>query len=381
MKKIYLDNAATTPVFDEILEKIPEWSREYFANPNSIHSDGQKARRIIDESRRYIASVLNCEEEEIIFTSCATESNNTIIKGLAESYPEKNEIIVSPIEHKSVLNPVKYLTRKGYKVHFLKVDKNGLIDIDHLKNLINKKTLLVSVIHGNNETGVVQDVKEINRICKEKEIFFFSDTAQSFLKEDISDVDFLSVSGHKINAPKGIGFFKKRKNIKLTPLLHGGGQEFGLRSGTENVLGIKALAEAIKMWKENRNRFLQHLIELKKTFISLIEKELPGEEVVSQHVKTLPHIVSIIFRNVDAQTLIMALNAQGIEVSSGSACSSGTPSPSHVLLAYGFSEKEALSSVRFSFSIFNTQEEIEFTIIQLKNILNRLSNFPNLFSF
>ncbi len=375
MKKIYLDNAATTPVFDEILEKIPEWSRKYFANPNSIHSDGQKARRIIDESRRYIASVLNCEEEEIIFTSCATESNNTIIKGLAESYPEKNEIIVSPIEHKSVLNPVKYLAKKGYKVHFLKVDKNGLIDTDHLKNLINKKTLLVSVIHGNNETGVVQDIKEINKICKEKEVFFFSDTVQSFLKEDIPDLDFLSVSGHKINAPKGIGFFKKRKSIKLTPLLHGGGQESGIRSGTENVIGIKALSEAVKIWNENRDTFINHLIKLKNTFVELLKKEFPGEEIVSYQAETLPHIVSVVFKKVDAQTIIMALNSKGIEVSSGSACSSGTPSPSHVLLAYGYSEKEALRAVRFSFGIQNTVEDIKTAVTELKKTVDKISTF------
>ena len=380
MNRIYLDNAATTPVFGDILKNLPEWSSEFFGNPNSIHSDGQKSRRLIDECRREIASILKCDEEEIIFTSCATESNNMVIKGLAESYPEKNEIIISPIEHKSVLNPVKYLARKGYKVHFLKIDKNGLIDLDHLKKLINKKTLMVSIIHGNNETGVLQDLKTIREICKEKEVIFFSDTVQSFLKEDIPEIDFFSVSGHKINAPKGIGFLKRNRDYTLIPLLHGGGQEFGLRSGTENVVLIKALTEAVKIWQKNKTSYINHLTFLKKTFLDLMEKELPGEEIVSRDVKTLPHIISVIFKEADAQTLIMALNTHGIEVSSGSACSTGSITPSQVLLAYGYSEREALRALRFSFGINNTREEVEFVVSKLKDILRNISNF-NPYSF
>ncbi len=373
MKRIYLDNAATTPVFEDVLRSIYTWGKEYFGNPSSIHSDGQKSRLLIEECRREISSLLNCQEDEIIFTSCATESNNTIIRGLAESYPEKDEIIVSPIEHKSVLNPIKYLSRKGYKVHFLKVDKNGVVDLDQLKALINRKTLFVSVIHGNNETGVIQDIESISRICREKEAVFFTDTVQSFLKEEIPEVDFLSVSGHKIHAPKGIGFFKRNKNIKISPLIYGGGQEFGLRSGTENVIYIKALTESIKIWIKNREKFLRHLKNLKQKFLLLLNEELPEEEVVSKDAKTLPHIVSVIFKGVDAQSIVIALNSKGISVSSGSACSSGTPVPSHVLLAYGYSEKEALSSVRFSFSIFNSFSDLEKTVERVKEVKNKIS--------
>ena len=368
MDRIYLDNAATTPIFNEILENLHKWGKEYYGNPSSIHSDGQKSKLLLEECRRFIAQVLKCDEEEIIFTSCATESNNTIIKGLAEKFPDKNEIIVSPIEHKSVLNPVRYLARKGYKVRFLPVDRNGIVDLNTLEKWISPKTLLVAVIHGNNETGVMQDIDTISRICKEKECIFFSDTVQSFLKESIPDIDFLSVSGHKIHAPKGIGFLKRNKNIDIEPLIHGGGQEFGLRSGTENILYIKALKEAVNIWIDNKEKFLNHLKELKKTFIDLLHQELPGEEVVSEKVKTLPHIVSVIFEDIDAQTMIMALNSRGISVSSGSACSSGTPTPSHVLLSYGYSPEEALRAVRFSFSVFNTKEEIEKTIEIIKNL-------------
>lgn len=368
MDRIYLDNAATTPIFNELLENLHKWGKEYYGNPSSIHSDGQKSKLLLEECRRFIAQVLKCDEEEIIFTSCATESNNTIIKGLAEKFPDKNEIIVSPIEHKSVLNPIRYLARKGYKVRFLPVDRNGIVDLDTLEKWISPKTLLVAVIHGNNETGVIQDIDAISKICRQKECIFFSDTVQSFLKEDISNIDFLSVSGHKIHAPKGIGFLKRNKNIDIEPLIHGGGQEFGLRSGTENILYIKALKEAVNIWIDNKEKFLNHLKELKKTFIDLLHQELPGEEVVSEKVKTLPHIVSVIFEDIDAQTMIMALNSRGISVSSGSACSSGTPTPSHVLLSYGYSPEEALRTVRFSFSIFNKKEEIEKTIEIIKNL-------------
>ena len=375
MKRIYLDNAATTPVFEDILESIPEWGKEFFANPNSIHSDGQKSKLLIDQCRRYISSIVGCEEEEIIFTSCATESNNTIIRGLAESYPEKNEIIVSPIEHKSVLMPVKYLSKKGYKVHFLKVDKDGVVDINQLKDKISPRTLFVSVIHVNNETGVLQDIKTISRLCKEREVIFFSDTVQSFMREEIPEIDFFPVSGHKINAPKGIGFLKRNKNISLSPLILGGGQEFRLRSGTQNVIFIKALTEAVKRWEINKESYLKHLKKLKNHFIKLLKEQIPDVHIVSENVKTSPHITTVILPKVDAQSVIMALNSAGIDVSSGSACSSGTPTPSHVLLSYGYSEEEALRAVRFSFGIQNSVEEIEETVLTLKKVLEKLSLF------
>ncbi|WP_457621233.1 cysteine desulfurase family protein [Persephonella sp.] len=374
---IYFDNAATTKVFPEVLDKIKTWSQDYYANPNSIHSDGQRSRIAVEESRRYIASFLGIPEDEIIFTSCATESNNTIVRGLAESYPERDEILISPIEHKSVLNPVRYLSKKGYRIRFLKVDSQGIIDLDDLKKSITPKTLFVSVIHVNNETGVVQDLEGISKICKEKDVFFFSDTVQSFCKIDINSdsVDFFSVSGHKINAPKGIGFFRRKKDIQLTPLLFGGGQEFGLRSGTENVVYIKALSETIKIWNENRTDFIKKLQDLSGKFINGLKTIIPDVEIVSEKVERSPSIVTVIFPKIDAQTFIMALNTEGIAVSSGSACSSGTPSPSHVLLSYGYSEEKALRAVRFSFGIDNTEEEIDILLEKVRDVFGKLSVF------
>ncbi|RUM60343.1 MAG: cysteine desulfurase [Persephonella sp.] len=373
---IYLDNNATTPIFPEILNKLKEWG-EIFGNPSSIHSLGQKSRKEIEKARLFLSEVFQADTEEIIFNSGATEGNNTIIRGLVEAYPDKNEIIVSPIEHKSVLNPIKFLAKKGYKVKFLRIDKNGLIDLDDLKKKISKKTLFVSVIHTNNETGVIQDINAIYEICKEKEVLFFSDIVQGFLKEDIDfkKIDFFTLSGHKFNAPKGIGIMKRDKSKKLTPLLFGGGQEFSIRSGTENIIFILAIVEAIKTWLEKRDLFINHLKELKKLFIEELKKAIPNIHIVSENVKTAPHTVNIIFPNIRAQDLVLFLNKNGIYVSSGSACSSGSLSPSHVLLAYGYSEKESLSSIRFSFGVNNKIKDVYKTVEALKEGIDKLYKF------
>ncbi|RMA96009.1 cysteine desulfurase family protein [Hydrogenothermus marinus] len=360
--EIYLDGAATTRVFNEIVESLPTLTKRYYANPNSIHFAGQEVKNKIEKVRFLIAETLNLNYEDIIFTSGATESNNTVLKSLLFSNNEKDEIIVSPIEHKSVLVPIKFLAKNGYKIRFLNLNKNGLIDIDDLKSKISKKTALVAVIHGNNETGVIQDIESIGKICKEKEIPFFSDIVQTFLKEDINAeyIDFLSVSGHKINALKGIGFLYKGKDI--TPLLHGGGQEEGFRSGTQNTTGILSLGMAIEKWIENKEKYRNMLKKLRDNFEEKLKEKIPDIEIVSENTKRVSHISNIIFPKVDAQSMLLALSSKGVYVSSGSACSSGTPTPSHVLLAYGYSEEEALRSLRFSFDIFSTEEEVDIAV-------------------
>ena len=373
---IYLDNNGTTPILPEILKNLPVWGED-FGNPSSIHSLGQSARKRLQSSRQYLADIFKCEPDEIIFNSGATEGNNTVIRGLAEAYPDKNEIVISPIEHKSVLNPVKYLAKKGYKIKFLKIDKNGLIDTDDLIKKITDKTLFVSVIHTNNETGVIQDIKTISKICREKEIIFFSDIVQGFLKEDIpfEDIDFFTISGHKFNAPKGIGILKRNKDKNLIPLLFGGGQEYGIRSGTENLLFITAITETIKIWLKNRDRYIDHLKNLKENFIKRLKEEIPDIEIVSENVKTVPNTVNVIFPKIKAQDIVLYLNSKNIYVSSGSACSSGSIKPSHVLIAYGYTEEESLRAVRFSFGIFNEIEDIDITVKTLKEALNKLSIF------
>ncbi|NPA51351.1 MAG: cysteine desulfurase [Aquificae bacterium] len=374
---IYLDNASTTRVFNEILSQMPDIFEKYFANPNSIHTQGQRVRNLIEDSRRIISKFVGSSEDEIIFTSCATESNNTIIRGTAYIQKDKNKILVSPIEHKSVLNPARYLAKRGFSVEFLKVDKTGVVDIDDLEKRLDKDVFLVSVIHGNNETGVLQDITKIGKLCREREVLFFSDVVQSFLKEDINleFIDFFSVSGHKINAPKGIGLFYKRKDIEIEPLLLGGGQEKGYRSGTENPQYIKFISDAVKIWNSNKSEFYNHLKGLREYFEGRLKEVIPDVYIVSDSVDRLPHISCVIFPKIDAQTMILALDSKGVCVSSGSACSSGAVNPSHVLLSYGFSKEEALRAVRFSFGIFNSKEEVDKTISFIKEIYDNYMKF------
>lgn len=374
---VYLDNAATTPVFMEVLDRLPFYYQEYFSNPSSIHREGQKARHLVEKGRFNIATVLGCSEEELFFTSSGTESNNTVLFGLVDTFPSKNHILLSPIEHKSVLIPGKKLVSKGFVVEFLKVDEEGVVDLDYLKRSITDKTLLVAVLHGNNETGILQDIKAIGRICRERGVFFFTDAVQSFLKEDISldFVDFLSISGHKINAPKGIGVLYKRKGIQISPLIYGGGQEKGLRSGTENVQLIASLWDAIKVWLDNKHTFREKLLSLRSKFEDALIHEIPEVKFVSKGAKRLPNISTVVFPKVDAQSLLIALSSEGVYVSSGSACSSGTPTPSHVLLAMGYSEREALSSLRFSFGVMNSLEDVDTVVDKLKSVYKDLSLF------
>ena len=371
---IYLDNAATSKVFSEIIQNVKLWSEEFFANPNSIHPDGQKSRRAIEQVRYFFSDYFGCKPEEIIFTSCATESNNTIIKGLAEKFPSKDEILISPIEHKSVLYPVMYLKRKGFKVRFLKIDKSGRIDLDDLRKKLSNKTLFVGVIHVNNETGVIQDIKAVGEICRENGVLFFSDIVQSFGRIDIpfSNLDFFSVSGHKINAPKGIGFL--RKSGEIIPLLHGGGQEFGIRSGTENVIGILSIREALGIWLKRKEDFIKRSKKLENILVKQLKEHIPEIKIVSEGYK-VPYITTAIFPEVKGQDMVMALGRAGVEVSSGSACSTGSPTPSHVLLSYGFSEEEALRGIRFSFGIETKEEDIIEAVEKTVEIYKKLKKF------
>ncbi|MBK3333182.1 cysteine desulfurase [Persephonella atlantica] len=373
---IYLDSAATTKVFPEVLDNLKKIHQEYYANPNSIHPDGQKSRRAIDEVRRFFSQIAGAQEEEIIFTSCATESNNTVIKGLYEAFPEKNHVIVSPIEHKSVLSPLRYLSKKGVKVDFLNVDKNGIVDIDEIRKKITPKTLFVGIIHVNNETGVIQDLEEIGKLCREKDVLFFSDVVQSFGKINVpfDYLDFFSVSGHKINAPKGVGLLKRKKEVSVVPLLHGGGQEFGLRSGTENTSGIVSLKIAAEKWLQIREGFLEKSRKLENMLTFRLKSEIPEIKVVSEGFK-VPYITTVLFPGVDGHSMVIALGRRGIAVSSGSACSTGSPLPSHVLLSYGFSEKDALSGVRFSFGFDTTEEDVETAVKETVEVYKKLLSF------
>ncbi len=372
--EIYLDNAATTKVFPSIKEKLPIWLDDFFANPNSLYPPAQKAKQEIEKARLYLSEILNVQPENIVFTSGATESNNTILKGFMEK-TDRKEILISPIEHKSVLNPAKYLAKKGYKITYLKVNKNGLIDLEDLKQKLSKNVALAAVIYANNETGVIQDVKSIKKLLNEFDVPLFSDTAQAVFKTEVpfEYMDFFCGSGHKFNALRGIGFFVKKRDIE--PLIHGGGQEEGFRSGTQNTAGILSIHEAGRIWTENQKEYHTHLKNLQSIFEKNLKEKIPEIKIVSENVERLPNISLVIFPKVDAQSMVVALGQRGIYVSSGSACSSGTPTPSHVLLSYGYSPEEALRAVRFSFGVENTEEEILQAVDTVVDIFKTLYEF------
>lgn len=372
---IYLDYNSTTPVDSHVLESMYPYFTEKFGNAASkTHSSGWIAEDAAEQSREIIAGFIGAEKEEIIFTSGSTEAINTALKGIYESYsPKGNHIITVATEHKAVLDTCNYLETKGAAVTYLKVNREGLIDIDQLNNSITANTILLCVMTANNETGVVQPIEHIGKIAKEKNIIFFSDATQAAgkMRIDVNDmnVDLLCISAHKFYGPKGIGIlYLRRKNprVKMNPLIHGGGHEKGMRSGTLNVPSIVGMSTACKLaeeffWDENirvsklRTRLEQQITENGNAFISGSIKN------------RIPNTTNISFRNISAADFIRKI--KDVAVATGSACTSASNEPSHVLRAMGLNEKEAQSSIRFSLGRFTTKEEIDFVISEIKNNL------------
>ncbi len=367
---IYLDNAATTEI-DESILKNPLMKQTY-ANASSQHSLGKIAKEEIEKARMKIAKFINAEPEEIIFTSGGTESNNLAIKGLASANPDKNHIITSKIEHPSVIEVCKFLESQGYKIDYINVNEHGILNPEEIRNKITEKTLLVTIMHVNNEIGTIQPIEEIGKTCKEKNVYFHSDCVQSFEKEKIDvkkmNLDLISVSGHKINAPKGIGFLYIKKHTKINPIFHGGGQERNLRSGTENTQGIISLSEALNIKREiekvrkSRDYLINELLKIKGT-------RLNGSKEQRIH-----NNINISFYGIEGESLMLMLNKQGIEVSTGSACSSNKLEESHVLKAIDTPELYLHGSIRITLDtrkpLTKTQEE--FIIKQIKQNYEKL---------
>ncbi len=364
MKKIYLDYNATTPVLPEIFEVIKKFYNEKWGNPSSPHWAGKKLNEEIETAREKIAHSLNCDKEEIFFTSCGTESNNWVIKSIANFNLKNKHIITTKVEHKAILEPLKFLEKHGLKVTYLDVNRDGMIDLEQLENSINENTLLISTIFANNETGVISPIEEIGKIAKKYNILFHTDAVQAYgkIKIDLKKldfIDFLSISGHKVYSPKGIGVLFIRKNREIPPFIHGGGQERGLRSGTENVAGIAALGKSAEIiLKDFESDYHKKL----KNFQSLIESKLKSSldniEIIGEKSNRIPNTTMVTFKNIEARALMTALDYEGIAVSSGSACSSKKESVSHVLDAMGYSKKEALGTIRISTGKFTTEEDI-----------------------
>ncbi len=383
-KMIYLDNAATTKVADSVVDAMLPYFKEYYGNASSIYQLGAKSKEALDESREYIAGTLGAKTNEIYFTAGGSESDNWTIKATADAYARKGKhIITSAIEHHAVLHTCEYLEKHGYEVTYVGVDENGVIKLDELKAAIRPDTILISVMFANNEIGTIQPIKEIGEIAKEHDILFHTDAVQAYAQVPINvdemHIDMLSASGHKLNGPKGIGFLYIRKGIKIRSFVHGGQQERGRRAGTENIPGIVGLAAAAKRSFSMLEEKMQKEIELRDYLISRIEAEIPYCRLNGDRKKRLPNNVNFSFQFIEGESMLILLDSKGIAASSGSACTSGSLDPSHVLLAIGLPHEIAHGSLRLTLSEENTKEEMDYVVEQLTAILERLRSMSPLY--
>lgn len=376
MKQIYLDNAATTKVDGEVLRAMLPYFSEKYGNASSTHFKGQEAKEALEKSRRIIAREIGAKRHEIIFTSGGTESNNLALKGLffwnKENNTGKNHIITTKIEHDCILNSCKWLEKHGAKITYLDVDTEGFINFEELKNSITPNTILVSVIHGNNEIGTIQDLEKIGKICKEKNVLFHTDACQSFTKVSLNvkkqHLDLVTLNSHKIHGPKGVGALYIREGIKITPLSHGGGHEKKLRSGTENISGIVGFAEAVKI---SNKKNIEKMTKLRDKLIEGILK-ISNTRLNGSKEKRLCNNVNISFNNIEGEAVGGYLENFGICTSTGSACASHSLEQSHVLKAIGLSSVQINSSLRISLSKYTTEEEIDYVLEKLEKVVEKL---------
>ncbi len=375
----YLDNSATTKVFDSVRDVVVKTMSEDYGNPSSMHLFGMRGENYVKEARKTIASVLKATEKEIIFTSGGSESNNMALIGAAEANKRAGKhIITTGIEHASVSATMKYLEGLGYEITYLPVDNTGKVDLESLRQSLREDTILVSVMYVNNEIGTIEPIEEIGKIIKEynKSILFHVDAIQAFGKIDIVpkrlNIDLMSVSAHKIHGPKGVGFIYIKEKTKVKPIIYGGGQQNGMRSGTENVPGIAGLSQAVKEIYKDLKSENQKITELKDYFIDRVS-ELEGVTINSKKGSVgAPHIISVSVEGIRSEVLLHALEERGVYVSAGSACSSNKPAVSATLKAIGVKKELLDSTVRFSLSVFTTKEEIDYAIETMEELMGRL---------
>jgi len=374
--RVYLDYAATTPLDPRVLEAMKPYFYKKFGNSMSLHSWGLEAKQALEESRAIVAKFMNADSEEVIFTGSATESINSVLKGIAFANKEKGKhIITSAIEHHAVLESCKWLEKQGFEVTYLPVDKYGFVDLEKLKASIRNDTVLVSIMHANNEIGTIEPIEEIGKICKEKDVLFHTDAVQSFGKIPIDvnkmNIDLLSLSAHKFYGPKGVGATFIRKGTSIDPLLHGGGHEFGLRSSTENVASIVGLAEAVKLRAKEMNQEAKKLTKLRDYLIRSVLK-IENSYLNGHPTKRLPNNANFCFAFIEGEALVIQLDSYGIAASTGSACSSSTLEPSHVLMAIGLKHEEAHGSLRLSLGKWTKKSEIDYTTKVLPRVIENL---------
>ncbi len=377
MKTIYLDHAATTPVHPEVATVYATMLSTVYGNPSSIHGIGRESRKALDDARKILALSIHAEPTEILFTSGGTEADNMAITGTAKAMRHKgNHIITTVIEHHAVLNTCKQLETQGFEVTYLPVNENGQVDVEQVKDALTDKTILVTIMYGNNEVGTIQPIKQIGELMKDHQALFHTDAVQAYglVPIDVAElnVDLLSVSAHKLNGPKGIGFLYQRKGVITDPLLHGGEQERKRRAGTENVPGIVAFAEAVKIAQESLSRSTELYLEFANRMTTILTEAKVEFSVNASDVERLPHILNISFKGTDIEQLLVNLDMTGVAVSSGSACTAGSLEPSHVLTAmFGEGSSKLRNSVRFSFGYGLTINDIVSASEKTVAIINR----------
>lgn len=369
--KVYIDNGATTPVDKAVVKAMLPYFSEKFGNPSSLHFVGEEAKRVLEESRAVIAKAIRAKPEEIIFTSGGTESDNLAIKGAAYANRDKgNHIITSKIEHSAVLKTCRELEKEGFKVTYLDVGREGVIEVRDLEKSLTQNTILVTIVHANNEIGTIQPVEEMGRLCREKGVLFHTDAVQSFTKVLLNarNIDLASFSAHKIHGPRGVGALYMRSGVKLRKLLQGGEQEFNLRPGTENVAGIVGFAKAVQLAKP---KHIKHMKRLRDKLIDGVLK-MPDTILNGSREKRLCNNANISFKYIEGEALGSYLDLAGICTSTGSACTSRNLKPSHVLMAIGLSEVEAHGSLRLTLSRFTTEKEIDYVLEELQKVVKKL---------
>jgi len=385
LNKIYFDHNATTPVLDEVFEAMVPFLKDQWGNPSSIHWAGRGTRKAVEDARERVCALLNCAPLELIFTSSGTEGDNHAIKGLAYAQKNKgNHIITTKVEHPAVLSTCKHLQKEGFEITYLDVDKDGLIDLDELQKAITPKTILISVMFANNETGVLFPIKEIGKIAKEKGVAFHTDAVQAAgkIKIDVADlnVDLMTISGHKLYGPKGVGALFIKRGTRLVPIMHGGHQERNRRGGTENVPGIVAMGKAAEIAIRDMDKETEHLQALKERLEKGMLEKIPHIKVNGHPDKRLPNTSNISFEFVEGESLLLNLDMKGIAASSGSACTSGSLEPSHVLVSMGLSHELSHGSVRFSLGKSNTVQEIDYLLEIMPPIVERMRSMSPLYA-
>ncbi|MGD9130337.1 MAG: cysteine desulfurase NifS [Candidatus Bathyarchaeota archaeon] len=374
--KVYMDYAATTPVDPRVLKAMKPYFSEKYGNSVSLHKQGREAKEAAEQSRKTIAAMMNAKPNELIFMSSATESTNMALKGIAFANRKKGKhIVTSKIEHHCVLEPARWLEKQGFKITRLPVDKFGSVDTNQLEKAIRKDTILVSIMHANNEIGTIQDIETIGKICEEKGVYFHSDAAQSFGKIPVDvkkmNIDLLSISSHKMYGPKGVGGLYIRKGIKIEPLLHGGGHEFRKRSSTVNVAGIVGFAEAARIQKQEMASDAEKQIGLRDKLINELLK-IEDAQLTGHPTKRLPNNASFWFAYIEGESLLLQLDMNGVSASTGSACSSASLEASHVLLAIGLKPQEAHGSLRLSLGKYTTNEDVDYVLKVVSKAVERL---------